>query len=726
MSLPEKPKLSKLKKEQLLEFIKENNISIEGYIGNNADGTLSARQCRDIIKNEYILERRNAITKQFEDSNLDSNINQDSMNVVVVWDDFPKFSVDILPYNTIYQLKTIISLALAKKVALNPFLPGFVGLVAAEISIIGHDNDFETLHFVCEEGFDYIRISRNKNTSTTKFSILVVGEDVNKPLYFAHTPDQLIRYIGGPSYIDIDDALAMDMRSGIFSRRYREIYICDKKYYDYISRLISVLDSTTQRSKIYLLDNEEEIFRKKYNILPTSKKIMNVGDTKVKFYGYMYIGNIVDTNNASEEVIVQNSGESNIFIPCSTAEEVRTLKPKIVRNYTFIPDIQGVDLNNPTQFEPITVSDFRKLLDDKEFIEQYTASVNKLVRDKKTFYKNKYEDAKKNYELCQRKTMNAASKNIRVNGEDSMIKIYGGIMTSLSDKMGMLKEFDTSNIASDIIDAIENPEFGLASMYGREDIKNDICAGLYAFAKRYEYIRTTFMLNYVIMGPAGCGKTMLAQVIAYVLKRSGILASGHLVMLTRGQTIGKYVGHTAPQTLEIMYNSLEGVLFIDEAHTLSKPDTADSKDFGPEAVSEIVNFEDKFIGGTHSTILAGYEKEMRRNTLSSNQGLNRRFPNQFVLEKYSLETMTDILLSFIERGTGLNINENDSNYIYSLLSGIPDKYLQNQSGDMLTLGAYITKIISASYIMRWDDENNHHFLLRCGFEKFLKMKSKTL
>lgn len=698
--LPPKPKLSKLKKNELIEFIKENNI-LEDC------SSLTVEQLKNIIKNEYTLERRNILTEEFVD---------DSRYIVVVWNDFPKFTVKVSPHDNIAILKNIISEALIKKVQLNPDIPGFTPLLPIDIIISGHPCDEQTLHFIEDQNFESILITR-KEVPSNKTSILVIGEDINKQLYFANVYDKNIRYAGDIPYPPLDLVLTS-------SSKYREIYVCDRKYNSFIQSLLPLLDDISYRSKIYLLDNDEEAY-KEYGVLPTSKKIMNVGNEKQTFYGYMYVGVTQEDVDVATPATNVASQECNPSITTIDPTEIKVYKPKVSRNYNYI-DVEPIDVNNEhPKFDPITFEQFRKLLDDDEFIKQYTLSVSKLLDDKKSFYKNKFDEAKKNFDVCQKKTMGNL-RNIRVGGEDSMSRVYSSIMSSLTDKIELLNDINLTNIKSNLIDALDNTEFGLASMYGRDDIKNDICSGLYAFGKRYEYIRTTFMLNYVIMGPAGCGKTMLAQVIAYVLKKSGILGSGHLTMLTRGQTIGKYIGHTAPQVLEIMYNSLEGILFIDEAHNLSKPESYDSKDFGPEAISEIVNFEDKFIGGTHSTILVGYEKEMRSNTLSSNQGMNRRFPNQYTLEKYSISTLTDILISFIEHGACIEMSDEDANYIYSLLSSVPHLYIQNQSGDMLNLGAYLVKIITASYTVKWEDISNHKFLIRCGFEKFLAMKSKTL
>jgi SpoVK/Ycf46/Vps4 family AAA+-type ATPase len=89
-------------------------------------------------------------------------------------------------------------------------------------------------------------------------------------------------------------------------------------------------------------------------------------------------------------------------------------------------------------------------------------------------------------------------------------------------------------------------------------------------------------LHMSFTGRAGTGKTTVAGKLALVLRNLGYLTKGHLTNVTREDLVGQYVGHTAPKTRECLQNATGGVLFIDEAHHLYKPNN--ERDYGAEAI----------------------------------------------------------------------------------------------------------------------------------------------
>ena len=110
----------------------------------------------------------------------------------------------------------------------------------------------------------------------------------------------------------------------------------------------------------------------------------------------------------------------------------------------------------------------------------------------------------------------------------------------------------------------------------------------------------------IFTGNPGTGKTTIARIISRMMKVCGILKQGQLVEVTRADLVGKYVGHTAPLTMEVINSALGGVLFIDEAYSLYR---GKDDSFGLEAIDTIVkameDHRDDLI-----VILAGYSKEM--------------------------------------------------------------------------------------------------------------------
>lgn len=140
-------------------------------------------------------------------------------------------------------------------------------------------------------------------------------------------------------------------------------------------------------------------------------------------------------------------------------------------------------------------------------------------------------------------------------------------------------------------------------------------------------------LHMLFKGAPGTGKTTVARLVGKLFKELGILSKGHLIEVDRGDLVGEYIGHTAQKTKEQLKKAMGGILFIDEAYSLSR---GGEKDFGKEATDVLVKMmEDQ--RDDLVVILAGYTGEMN-SFVNSNPGLKSRFsiqvdfPNFTVLE----------------------------------------------------------------------------------------------
>ena len=145
-------------------------------------------------------------------------------------------------------------------------------------------------------------------------------------------------------------------------------------------------------------------------------------------------------------------------------------------------------------------------------------------------------------------------------------------------------------------------------------------------------------LHMSFTGNPGTGKTTVAMRMADILKKLDYVRKGHLVACTRDDLVGEFIGHTAPKTREMIKKAMGGVLFIDEAYFLYRPEN--ERDYGKEAIEILLqameDHRDDFV-----VILAGYEKEMGK-FFSANPGMASRVAHHIDFPDYSDEELVQI------------------------------------------------------------------------------------
>jgi len=142
----------------------------------------------------------------------------------------------------------------------------------------------------------------------------------------------------------------------------------------------------------------------------------------------------------------------------------------------------------------------------------------------------------------------------------------------------------------------------------------------------------------VVEGSNGTGKTTVARIMAKMLFDMGIIKENKFIEVERKDLIGKYVGHTAIKTNEVITKAINGVLFIDEAYSLNG---ASDNDFGSESIATLIkameDYKDKMV-----VIFAGYKKEMM-DFIDSNPGIRSRIGYTFEFSNYTTEELTEIV-----------------------------------------------------------------------------------
>jgi probable Rubsico expression protein CbbX len=212
-----------------------------------------------------------------------------------------------------------------------------------------------------------------------------------------------------------------------------------------------------------------------------------------------------------------------------------------------------------------------------------------------------------------------------------------------------------------VLDKLDAELIGLAPVKGRI---RDIAALLVIDKLRAEQGLQAQppSLHMCFTGNPGTGKTTVALRMAEVLKQLGYLRKGHLVAVTRDDLVGQFIGHTAPKTKEVIKKAMGGVLFIDEAYYLYRPEN--ERDYGQESIEILLqvmeNHRDDLV-----VILAGYADRM--NTFfGSNPGMASRIAHHIDFPDYSqaeLVQIADLMLKNLNYGFDATAREAFARYL---------------------------------------------------------------
>lgn len=213
---------------------------------------------------------------------------------------------------------------------------------------------------------------------------------------------------------------------------------------------------------------------------------------------------------------------------------------------------------------------------------------------------------------------------------------------SMPSSVDLQAAYAESGVA-DVLEQLDRELIGLAPVKTRI---REIAALLLVdqARKQLDLPSTAPGLHMSFTGRPGTGKTTVAQRMSQILHRLGYLRKGHVVSATRDDLVGQYVGHTAPKTKEMLKRAQGGVLFIDEAYYLYKPDN--ERDYGAEAI-EILLQEMESRRSDVVVIFAGYKDRMET-FYGSNPGLSSRVAHHLDFPDYSNSELMAIAALLLE------------------------------------------------------------------------------
>jgi probable Rubsico expression protein CbbX len=197
-------------------------------------------------------------------------------------------------------------------------------------------------------------------------------------------------------------------------------------------------------------------------------------------------------------------------------------------------------------------------------------------------------------------------------------------------------EYNATHI-QDVLDKLDRELIGLKPVKTRI---REIAALLLVerIRKKMALTAQTPTLHMCFTGNPGTGKTTVALRMAEILHKLEYVREGHLVSVTRDDLVGQYIGHTAPKTKEVIKKAMGGVLFIDEAYYLYKPEN--ERDYGQESIEILLqvmeNNRDDLV-----VILAGYKDKMDK-FFHSNPGMRSRIAHHIDFPDYSPEELLAI------------------------------------------------------------------------------------
>ncbi|MBR0473438.1 MAG: AAA family ATPase [Erysipelotrichaceae bacterium] len=406
------------------------------------------------------------------------------------------------------------------------------------------------------------------------------------------------------------------------------------------SNLIQDLYTAINKSQVIIFDNVDQVAA---GFLPYIQEIVTDGELTLNKRYTLSNKQLVETANTLVKDTVKSLSFKGKYLVFMTTYKIDKLLEvvgaRFINTMSDVIKTKDIVKDDIEVIYPVKLQDFQKKCSENLKIDvEVDKKVQKYVEDNfidsenVTFLMNFFNRC---YEaLAEYKLQNIKDETIslKMTVKNNLIHFVDGEANKAMDDL----------LPKVLADAKEEVRKELDQLVGLTEIKQYILSleDFYEAQKLREKqgLKTTEVSKHMIFtGNPGTGKTTIARLIAKYLKAIGVLSNGQLIEVSRNDLVGKYLGHTAPQTMQVIKSAMGGILFIDEAYSLYR---GNNDSFGLEAIDTLVkamedNRDDLIV------ILAGYTREMKE-FLESNSGLASRFPNQIEFPDYTAEELYQI------------------------------------------------------------------------------------